>query len=568
MSYYECVQNVVDYIEANLTDLLDLKEVAQTANCSLYHFHRIFQATAGNSLKEYIRKRRLAEAARELRYTKKRILEIALDFGYESHEAFTRAFQRETGRTPGDFRKTRSSFRSFPKLNIKFTYNKGEMNMVKPKIVEKAEFMVIGPAIRTTIENEEGLKRIPKFWGECYERNLFQFIPNQKNNNTCYGICLDVKGNEFTYMIGVEVNSLEQIPEDMIGRKIPKAYYAVFTAKGPVTQSVQDLTRHIYKDWIFNSGYTLADSPDFELYDERCDNTDSSEVDIYVPIKKDIQDWRQYYASQGIITDPAEYKTLFDTLPDDIPSLCGIVQGLMFHIHWADRYGVNLSEERRNEANLRKVCRQLARIIKLDDSRLTVTRSLGTKLVGNCRDFSVLLCAMLRHKGIPARARCGFATYFTPGHYEDHWVCQYWNFDKERWVMVDVQLDDFQRRILDIDFNTYDIPEDRFLPAGKAWLMCRAGKSDPGLYGIFDMHGMWFIGGNLVRDLLSLNKTEILPWDVWGLMSGPDEEIPAQDMDLLDRVAKATCGINPEFSAIRSMYDNEERLGVPSDWEP
>ena len=285
MNYFERVQNAVDFIEVNLNEPLDLKEVARAAGFSLYHFHRVFQAASGYTLKEYIRKRRLAEAALELRNTKKGILDIALDYGYESQEAFTRAFQKETGRVPGDFRKTRSSFRSFPVLDINLKTKKGDIIMIEPKIVEKEGFMVIGPAIRTTGDNEENFKRIPNFWIECNNNKVFETIPNLINNNTCYGICLDMKGNEFTYMAAVEVSTLEQIPENMIGREIPRAKYAIFTARGPVTQAVQDMTRYIYGEWVSKSEYSLAESPDFELYDERFNDSDDCEVDIYVPIK-------------------------------------------------------------------------------------------------------------------------------------------------------------------------------------------------------------------------------------------------------------------------------------------
>lgn len=277
----------------------------------------------------------------------------------------------------------------------------------------------------------------------------------------------------------------------------------------------------------------------------------------------------EFYAAHGIMTDPDEYGSLFDGLPDEIPSLCKILQGLILHVHWAERYGVKLSEERRNECNLRKVSRQLRRIINLNDSPLSTARSLESKVVGNCRDFSVFLTAILRRKGIPARARCGFGTYFTPNYHEDHWVCQYWNADKKRWVMVDAQIDDFQRRALNITFDTCDVREGLFLPAGKAWLMCRAGKADPESFGIFDMHGMWFIIGNLVRDLLSLNKIELLPWDQWNLMIDDKQlDIPPEDMELLDRIATVTQGINPDLSEVRSSYENEERLRTPIGWEP
>jgi AraC family transcriptional regulator len=280
MNYYERVKNAVDYIEANLTNPIDLIEVAKTAGCSLFHFHRIFQATAGYSLKEYIRRRRLTEASLKLRNTKTGILEIALDFGYESQEAFTRAFQKETGSAPGEYRKTQSSFNLFPVLDIKFKNIIGVSNMINPKVVERKGFMVIGPAIHTTNENEENFQRLPKFWSEFNEKKIHEFIPNKISNNSFYGICMDAKGNEFTYMIGVEVNSLEQIPDNMVGRRIPEARYAVFTAKGPVVRSVQDMIRYIYGEWLPKSEYTLAETPDFELYDERFNQTDKCEVDI------------------------------------------------------------------------------------------------------------------------------------------------------------------------------------------------------------------------------------------------------------------------------------------------
>ncbi|HEX9975800.1 MAG TPA: transglutaminase family protein [Dehalococcoidales bacterium] len=281
-----------------------------------------------------------------------------------------------------------------------------------------------------------------------------------------------------------------------------------------------------------------------------------------------MEDWRQYYATQSMITDPAKYGPFFNALPSDIPALCRSVQGLILHGHWAERYGVKLSEERRQEANLRKVSRQLGRIMELNDSPLTTTRPLESRIVGNCRDFSVFLTAVLRHKGVPARARCGFGTYFIPHHYEDHWVCQYWEANEERWVMVDAQLDEFQRNWLNIGFDTFDMPEGHFLPAGRAWQLSRSGQADPESFGILDCHGMWFIGGNVVRDLLSLNKIELLPWDMWGLMPGEKvQDIPVEQAGLLDRIASVTLAGNEAFTEILSIGDKAKLSPLPG-WKP
>ena len=218
-----------------------------------------------------------------------------------------------------------------------------------------------------------------------------------------------------------------------------------------------------------------------------------------------------YYALPGPVTAPGAFGTALDPLPVDFQELCCTLQGLLVHIFWARRYGLELSDQRKSEVNLRAVWRQLARVVELADYPLTEPRPLEKRLVGNCRDFSTLMCAILRHHGIPARARCGFSTYFLPDHFEDHWICEAWDAGQERWIMIDAQLDQLQREVLGISFDPLNVPPEQFVTGGQAWLMCRAGEQDPQKFGIFDMHGMEFIRGDLIRDFLALNKVEILP---------------------------------------------------------
>jgi len=270
-----------------------------------------------------------------------------------------------------------------------------------------------------------------------------------------------------------------------------------------------------------------------------------------------------YYARPGLMTDPKEHAHLFENLPTEIPALCELVQGILLHIFWAERYGVTLSEERKQEVQIRSVASKLARIQELDEHPLTEARLLEKKLVGNCRDFSVMLCAILRYQGVPARARCGFGAYFLPDHYEDHWVCEYWNEDEGRWMLVDAQLDPLQRGVLGIRFDPLDVPRDQFVTGGKAWLMCRSGEEDPDKFGIFDMHGLWFVRGDLIRDFLSLNKVEILPWDGgWGFLK--DEKI--MEIELMDRIAKLTMAGDEAYPEIRTTYEGDGRLHIPVDW--
>jgi len=271
----------------------------------------------------------------------------------------------------------------------------------------------------------------------------------------------------------------------------------------------------------------------------------------------------EYYACHGVMTDPKENGFLFEGLSNEVSALCQIAQGVLIHLHWADRLGVKLSEQRKKEANFRQVAERLRGIWKMSDQPLTVSRPLEKRQVGTCRDFSVMLCAMLRHQHVPSRARCGFATYFLPGRYEDHWICEYWDADQKRWVMVDPQLDEFQRQVLQIKFDPRDVPPNHFLPAGRAWQLCRMGQADPDHFGIFDMHGMWFIRGNLLRDMASLNKVEMLPWDNWGLIRKKEEALSAGDMALLDRVTALTLAGNDIFQEMHSTYKSDPRLRVP-----
>lgn len=270
-----------------------------------------------------------------------------------------------------------------------------------------------------------------------------------------------------------------------------------------------------------------------------------------------------YYATPGPMTDWGDYAHLPDVLPTDVEALCQIVQGLLIHVFWAERYGVHLPAERMDELGLRRVADKMPRLLELDPRPLAEARPLERRLVGNCRDFSVLLTALLRHQGTPARARCGFGTYFLPGHFEDHWVCEYWNAQEARWVFVDAQLDPFQCDALSVPFDPLDVPRDQFVTGGLAWKLCRSGQADPDAFGIHDMHGLWFVRGDFVRDVAALNKMELLPWDGWGLADAPDEALTPDDLAFLDHVAELASGDVPAFETVRSLYEADARLSVP-----
>jgi hypothetical protein len=252
-----------------------------------------------------------------------------------------------------------------------------------------------------------------------------------------------------------------------------------------------------------------------------------------------------------------------EDLPRELGELCLTIQGLLLHEHWAPAYKVQLSPSRRQESQLRSASQMISQILSHDARALNVPRGLDKRVVGVCRHFAVLTVALLRHRGVPARARCGFGAYFKAGSFEDHWVVEYWNEGGNCWRLADSQIDELQQSILRPDFSLLDVPRDRFVIAGDAWLKCRAEEADPQAFGIFDMRGMWFIAGNVLRDFAALNNMEMLPWDSWGIMTGPNNAIPDATLKLLDHVAELTLAGDQHFSTLRTLYGNDERLRVP-----
>jgi hypothetical protein len=274
---------------------------------------------------------------------------------------------------------------------------------------------------------------------------------------------------------------------------------------------------------------------------------------------------QEYYKSTGPMTALGAHAAEFSKLPRDLGSLCEVVQGVLIHRDIAPwLYGITLTEAQRDDGHIRPIAQMLTRIHELDSRPLTTARDVSHRLPSVCRHFSLMLSAILQYQGIPARPRCGFGAYFTPGKFEDHWVCEYWNTGEMRWILVDAQLDAIQRKALNIDFNPLDTPRDKFIIAGDAWQMCRSGLADPSKFGLTHVHlqGLWFIAGNVVRDLASLNKMELLPWDVWGAMGMNDDALTAAKKALLDSVAALTLAGDDAFPEVRAIYE-DDRLRVP-----
>ncbi|GAA4571693.1 transglutaminase-like domain-containing protein [Planotetraspora kaengkrachanensis] len=274
-----------------------------------------------------------------------------------------------------------------------------------------------------------------------------------------------------------------------------------------------------------------------------------------------------FYTSPAVMTSPGRHQHRLDAVsPRDLAGLAAIGHGLIVHEYIAPAYGVELSDEDRASVHIRPVERLLDRIADRDDRPLEIAREPGARIAGNCRHFTVFLVALLRGRGVPARARCGFGGYFVTGWFEDHWVCEYWNDAQERWILVDPQIDQRQRGMFPVDFDVTDVPRDRFLTAGEAWIRCRAGELDPAVFGlsVIGESGLWWIAGNLMRDAAALLNLELLPWDSWGAMPAPDQPIGDDLAALFDRVAALTRTPESSLDELRLLFQSDDRLTVPS----
>jgi hypothetical protein len=265
------------------------------------------------------------------------------------------------------------------------------------------------------------------------------------------------------------------------------------------------------------------------------------------------------YAVGGALTAiDDELLPHLDGLPDDAIGLCRVVQSLVVLPDLAAGFGI--PDERQTERDVRPASGILGLLVAANAAPLTVERPPTDRVVGTCRHFSVLACALLRHKGIEARSRCGFATYFVPGKYVDHWVVEHRDAGGH-WVRTDPE-------ILDFEFvaRPEALAEGEFLTGGEAWDLWREGDVDPSRFGVVGAPHAWGIAevrGNAVRDLAALNKVEMLPWDAWGRMDASYEGTTGPEYDeLMDTVARACASDDP--STIRSCYQSED-LAVPDD---
>lgn len=269
MDYIECVQKSLDYIEENLEDQISLEKLAEVTFCSKFHFHRLFTALVGMNVIEYVRKRRLTVAAQRLRSTNQSIIQLAMETGFNSHAAFTRAFKNAFGVLPDIYRRGSMSIELFDRVDIrgrKLIDNKTGC-LFGPRILQKDSFTVVGMEMTCSFEKNRKYRMAPNLWNKVVKR---RYELNGFIERWGYGVAFEsIPGDYFSYMASYEVNNNDYIPKGMKSRTIPSSTYASFLFHyGPDIQRFYEALEYIYGIWLPLSGYTLSTNMDLiEVFD-------------------------------------------------------------------------------------------------------------------------------------------------------------------------------------------------------------------------------------------------------------------------------------------------------------
>ena len=278
---------------------------------------------------------------------------------------------------------------------------------------------------------------------------------------------------------------------------------------------------------------------------------------------------KHFYREHSKITSPGCYQALFDALPEDKEQLLEIVQGLLLHRVDGHLLGVDIAEARLAELEIRTVENMLASILCLDNRPLHEARPPQLRLLSSCRNFAVLYCSFLRHKGIAARVRTGFSHYLFGGT-QDHVLTEYWDNAAVRWKLADTRLISAYRRKAKVPetLEALDVQAPHFYLAGDIWLRCQYSQDQPSRYGyglIRSIRGLRHIQDKVIQDLAALNKMELLPWDCWGYMVWDLPNVAPslpEHIALIDRVSRATTAHELDLEKIIQLYQHPQ-LCVP-----
>lgn len=272
------IQNAICYIEDNLTEFLDIADIAAKAYVSPFHFQRIFGALCGFTVGEYIRNRRLTLAAQMLSHGDAKVIDVALKYGYDSPDSFARAFTRFHGVSPSAAKEKGARLKSFAPIRIKLTLEGA--TMMEYRIVEKEQFTIMGRA--RSFNTETSYEEIPKFWHEHFQSGGDKIVCGM------FGVCLDGDGKNFEYLIADNYLPWNEVPDGYTTKVIPSGTWAVFPCRGALPKALQDVNTKIWSEWLPNcKEYKLAGNYNLEVYlTPPQPNPEDNYSEIWVPVEK------------------------------------------------------------------------------------------------------------------------------------------------------------------------------------------------------------------------------------------------------------------------------------------
>lgn len=265
MALVESLQKAIDYIEEHLLEQISIEEISKHANVSTFHFQRTFMILTDLSVGDYIRRRRLTLAAQELTSTKSKIIDLAYKYGYETPEAFSKAFRKQHGVAPSEVRKGTGKLQSYNRLAIQVKLKGAEP--MKYQIIERDAFQVIGIKRKCPCGDNKG-QEIPKFWEEVNENGTVERLVALINGKIkgVLGMTDNYNPESETIDYWIVVEHAGDVPNGFDCYEIPASKWAVFEVHGHAPTAMVNAWRQIYSEWIPSNGYEIAELPAIEAY--------------------------------------------------------------------------------------------------------------------------------------------------------------------------------------------------------------------------------------------------------------------------------------------------------------
>lgn len=285
MKWLENLSSAIAYIEDHLDKEISYDEVAGMAYCSTYYFQRIFSYVAGISLSEYIRCRRMTQAGFELQRTDKKVLDIALKYGYASPTSFNRAFKNVHGISPSDAKRMGSKLNAYPA--IKFSINITGGNAMSYHIEEKEAIRIIGTRTPLIEDMEENQKSIPYFWEDTVQKKEFQTIWHLSNQQPHGVLGISVYENPENIFYYIASATDQPVPTGLFQYETPACTWVVFENNGRLKENVQSVFKRFYTEWLPFSGYEYAGLPDIEVYPIHDKKLVRGDSEVWIAIKKE-----------------------------------------------------------------------------------------------------------------------------------------------------------------------------------------------------------------------------------------------------------------------------------------